>query len=186
MNNVKRAALVALFCGLGGIILHSQTDLRFGFQLSPTFGWMNTNENYINRSDGPNLGLKLAVLGERYFRENYAVTFGIGFAFNMGGTLLYEYPGKYWTRSDLGTGLDTLSGKPKLKYSVNYLEIPLGLKMRTREFGYFRFFGEPMVVLGFKNQSTGRIKSVTDAEDINIKKEVNGLNLSWGLGGGAE
>ena len=50
-------------------------DVRFGFQMSPTFSWMNANVTTINTS-GTNLGLKLGMMGEYYFRENYAVTGG--------------------------------------------------------------------------------------------------------------
>ena len=62
----------------------SAQEFRFGFQLSPTFTWLNTDDNSIN-GNGTNLGLKLAMMGEKYFggSENYAFKFGIGFAFNQ-------------------------------------------------------------------------------------------------------
>ncbi len=163
-------------------------DIRFGLQLSPVIGWMNSNENKV-LSSGSNLGLKLGIMGEYYFRENYAITSGIGFAFNHGGTLQHEYGGSYWTNSDLGPALDTLPNNVKLKYGIQYVEIPIGLKLRTREFGYLRYFVEPAITLGFKSQANGKITGLNvgnDAEDINIRKEVNLLNLSWGIGGGVE
>ena len=43
--------------------LAQEGDLRFGFQLSPSFSWMNTNDTRINRS-GTNLGMKLGMLAE--------------------------------------------------------------------------------------------------------------------------
>ena len=129
------------------------------------------------------------MIGEYYFRENYAFTGGLGFAFNSGGTLLHETGGSYWTRSDLGPQLDTLPNNVKLKYNLQYLEIPVGLKMRTREFGYLRYFLEPGVTIGFKTQARGEITGSGiggDQDQLNIRSEVNGLNLSVGIGGGVE
>ncbi len=164
-------------------------NVRFGFQLSPAFSWMSTNTNNVN-SSGTNLGLKLGMIGEYYFQENYAVTSGIGFFFNTGGTLLHERRGDFWVNSELpescraATKSETMT---KLKYNLQYVEIPLGLKMRTREFGYIRYFIEPHVGLGFRTQATGDITSQgEDCQDINIRSDVNLLNLFWGINAGIE
>ncbi len=182
----KIVALIAFILILG--TAGYAQELRFGFQLSPVFSWTSTNTNSVN-SSGTNLGLKLGMLGEYYFQENYAISSGIGFAFNHGGTLQHENGGSYWVNSDLAASLAELPDGVKLKYGIQYVEIPIGLKMRTREFGYLRYFIEPNMALGFRTQATGSIKGLGvggDAEKINIRKEVNLLNFSWGLGGGVE
>lgn len=171
------------------LTISAQDDIRFGFQLSPSFSWMSTNNNKINPS-GTNLGLKLGMIGEYLIGENYAFSTGLGFAFNSGGTLLHDYGGQYWKKSDLPSTLDTLSNGSKLKYGVQYLEIPIGLKMRTNEFGYIRYFLEPGISIGIKTQARGVIndpsQSGENEEKFNIAKEVNGIYLSWGVGGGIE
>ena len=160
--------------------------------MSPSFSWMNTDVNHITNS-GTNLGLKLGMLGEYYFRDNYAFVSGVGFHFNAGGTLLYENEGFYWRDTDLPSSIlnDSLAfnAGTKFKYGVQYLEIPLGLKMRTREFGYIRYFFQPDITLGFETQARGSIEGIgvnDEGEKYNIRKEVNGISLSWGLGGGIE
>ncbi len=166
----------------------SQEDVRFGFQASPVLSWMNTDNNRINGS-GQNLGLKLGMLGEFYFRDNYAVSSGIGFWFNAGGRLLHEYPGIYWDPAILPPGVDTMPGMVKLRYGIQFVEIPIGLKMRTKEFGYNRFYVEPALTLGFKTQARGTATGQglgEEVEKINIRKEVNPFNLSWGIGAGLE
>ncbi len=184
----KIVALTAFFAALT-LILPAQEDIRFGFQLSPTFSWMNTSSNRINPS-GTNLGLKMGMIGEFYFRENYAFVSGIGFGFNHGGTLQHEIGGTYWTKTELPT--DTLGGQSsgvKLKYGIQYVEIPLALKMRTREFGYLRYFLQPAITMGFKTQAQGKVigePNVDSEEKFNIRREVNAINLSWGLDGGIE
>lgn len=167
-------------------------NLRFGIQFSPSFSWISTNTNRINPS-GTNLGMKLGMIAEYNFGSDnrYAFSTGLGFAFNSGGTLLHEFGGSYWNRADLGPSLDTLPNGTKLKYGIQYLEIPAGLKMKfqpatSRDIS---FFVEPGIVIGFKTQARGEITAsgvpVQD-EKINIRREVNGINLSWGIGAGLE
>lgn len=192
----KIVVLFAFF--LSAFTLVAQVEpLRFGFQLSPAFSWMTANTNRIN-SSGTNLGIKIGMVGEFYFAENYAFTSGVGFSFNHGGTLQHERAGCYWNNSDLGLSRSfydstamcyKLPEGVKLKYNIQYLEIPFGLKMSTRDFGYVSYFLEPMLTLGIKTQATGTIEGRgigNDAEKINIKREVNAINLSYGLNAGIE
>jgi hypothetical protein len=163
-------------------------ELRFGFQLSPSFSWMRTNDVRINHS-GTNVGMKLGMLTDYYFRENYAFSTGIGFAFNHGGTLLFDYGGNYWTRSNLGPALDSLPNGVKLRYNLQFVEIPLMVKMRTNGSGNTRYFLEPGLTLGFRTQARGSVTGVgvgEEAQKLDIRREVNGLNLAWGITGGAE
>ncbi|MEL7119323.1 MAG: porin family protein [Bacteroidota bacterium] len=187
---MKKIVLTALFGLTISFCVAQFSDVRFGMQLSPTFSWMSANTNRINGS-GSNLGLKLGMLGEFYFQENYALSTGIGFGFNQGGTLQYEWSGFYWDEPyrELTTDTTALPSGTKLKSSIQFLEIPIGLKMRTREFGYFRYYLEPAITIGIKTQARGTVtgRNVgSDFEDINIGSEINPLNLSWGLGAGVE
>ncbi len=166
----------------------AQEAVRFGFQLSPTFGWMSTDDNTIN-TNGTNVGLKLGLVGEFYFQENYAVTTGLGFYFNAGGTLAHEREGEYWRNSEISQECQDffMQNGPNLKYSVQYVEIPVGLKLRTREFGYIRYFFEPNMGLGFRTQAKGDVRNAGDeCNDLNIRSDVGLLNVFWGINGGIE
>ncbi len=159
-----------------------------GFQISPMFSTMSTDDRTINRN-GTNLGLKLGMRGEFYFRENYAFIVGLGFSFNTGGTLRHEQFSDTWQNSDLPAGvIRPFPAGTELKYSLQYVEIPFGLKFKTKEFGYFRYYAEmPVFTLGFRSQARGAITFTNVNQDkIDIKKEVLPLAFSWGLGGGIE
>lgn len=171
-------------------------DVHFGVQASPSFSWMNTSSSKINGS-GSATGLKLGLIVENRFSQAYAFSTGIGFHFNAGGRLLVDVPNKMWTDS-----YDEFEVKPnvkadsalfpagsKFKYNVTYVEIPLALKLRTPESGsHIRYFAEPGLTLGFKSGTKGSILAAgnLDQNNINIAKEVNFFNLSWGIGGGGE
>ncbi|OAV43850.1 porin family protein [Lewinella sp. 4G2] len=172
-----------------------QGDIKFGFQASPTFSWMSSDNNLIN-SDGTNLGLKLGIIGEYYFTDQYSFHTGLGFHFNAGGTLRYD---DEFTRVDIWRealdevlpvgGVRDFDGGNSYKYSLQYLEVPVGLTLRTREFGYIRYFVRPSLHLGVLTQSRGEISGYTglgEDERFNISTEVNSVNLGWSIGGGIE
>lgn len=169
-------------------------EFRFGFQVSPTFSWIASDDNTIN-GNGSNLGLRLGMMGEKFIGggDTYALLFGIGFAFNQGGTLKHDTGGNFWTKSDLSDASLNMGDNPlpdgvNLKYGIQYVEIPFGLKMRTQEFGYIRYYAEiPVFTLGIKTRAQGDISGTNvSAENENIGEDVNLLNFSWGIGGGIE
>lgn len=190
---MKKFLSIILMVAFGASISFAQQgDFRFGFQVSPTFSWMTTNQTYIN-PNGNIPGIKLGAIGEYYFRNEYAFFGGLGFGFNTGGRLRHDFSGTYWDETEKGIGIDTLSAGVNLKYNLQYVEIPFGLKMKTKEFGYLRYFAEiPRFTLGFESQARGTISDNNQAgkestiEDLNIASEINGLILSWGFGGGVE
>lgn len=189
---MKKIALLLFFSSFLLGEAEAQKKLRFGFQASPSWSWLRTNDRKIEGVNS-NWGIKLGALGEYYFTDNYAFTTGIGFGFNQGGTLQNGYSRwKPWDASDLSEiPSDTFSIETKLHYRVTYVEIPFGLKMRggSNEDSRIKFYAElPMFTLGFVTKGIGDIRGTNDQnlEDIDIREEVRGLSLSWGLGGGIE
>jgi hypothetical protein len=168
----------------------SQGDFRFGFQFSPTITWLNaTDDNRINGNGVAFGGPKLGMVGEKYFRENYAITFGLGFAFNQGGKLKHDFGGDLWKNSSLSNSIyHELPDGVNLRYSLQYVEIPFGLKMKTQEFGYIRYYAElPIFTLGILTQAQGAVDGTDmDTEKENIREDVNLFGFSWGLGAGIE
>jgi hypothetical protein len=194
MKKIVFACTFFLFLLAGKVV--AQKSFRFGFQTSPTISWLRTDDKKLE-SAGTNLGFRLGAVGEYYFAENYAITVGLGFGFNQGGTLQNGYQsGNFWPNATLVAPLQSLPNQAKLHYRINFVEIPIGLKMRTGSDGdKIRYYAEiPTINLSFLSKASGDIKGDNDlptgqqdeANDINIKKEVNKIALAWGLGGGIE
>lgn len=190
---MKKIVFITLALSLGlNFKAFSQNEIRFGFQISPNLTWLSTNDNTINR-EGLNVGLRLGVLGEYYFTERYAITGGLGFAFGQGGSLIHEMGGNFFSESDLSNpnlnaGPMPLPNGVELDYQIQYIEIPFGLKLRTDEIGYVRYFAEiPVFTLSIRTQSRGAIMGDNiNEEDLDINQDVNPINFSWGLGAGIE
>ena len=83
-----------------------------------------------------------------------------------------------------------LSAGVNLKYNIQYVEIPVLLKLRTKEFGYIRYYIEPGIQIGIKTQARGQVEddklSIDPDEKFDIRREVAPLNMFWGIGGGIE
>ena len=185
---MKKFIVPTLFLCFCFMQTSAQSDFRFGFQTSPTFSWMSTNDNSIN-GNGTNLGLKLGLMGEKYFQENYGFTFGINFGFNQGGTLKYQGSGNIWPDVELRQTFYDLPENTELKFSLQYLEIPFAFRMRTQEFGYFRYHLDiPSFTLGVLTRAKGDISTPDGdtTEDEDIRKAVNLLSFGLGLAGGVE
>lgn len=167
--------------------------MRIGFQTSPILSWISNNDKMIV-SNGGNLGLKLGTTADIYFKDNYSFTLGINLAFHEGGEFIYEKGGSYLPKSDLSEPLILQTGdKPmpdgtKIQYNIQYVEFPVGLKIRSKEIGYIRYFVEaPVFTFAFLTRGRGDIES--DAykyEKENIYKDLNVFNVFWGLGAGME
>lgn len=190
----KSILLLTFFCCLAGGAFAQETGFRFGFQASPTWSWLSSSDKELEGA-GANWGLKIGMLGEAYFAPNYAITSGIGFGFNQGGTLQTGYQkGVYFPGSSPDfsvAGLDTLPADAKLHYRLRYVEIPLSLRIRggSGEDARLQYFAElPIFTLGFRSKALLDIRGTNtqNIEDENIQEDVNALSLSWGLGGGLE
>lgn len=186
---MKKIVFLAAFFTFLCSALIGQSDFRFGIQFSPTITWLSSDDKFVNANGTAFGGPKLGMVGEKYFRENYAITFGLGFAFNQGGVLKHDFGGNLWPEAaETETFLQTMPDGINLRYSLQYVEIPFGLKMKTQEFGYIRYFAElPIFTLGILTQAQGAIEGTTmDTDKVDIKKDVNRVAFSWGIGGGLE
>ena len=167
---------------MGILSTYGQSELELGFQLSPTISWMTTNDNTITGA-GSNVGLKIGLMGEYYFQEDYAITSGFGLIINQGGTLNHSIGGNLFPTSEFrDSSLYNIdAGDVTRKFQM--VEIPIGIKLRTNQFGYLRYYGEIPFLLHIKTQARGNFAGTTRE---NITPDTGLLNFSWGIGGGAE
>lgn len=164
-------------------VVNLQNDsrwFRMGLHFSPNISWLglNTAKYY---EDGARVGFAYGISTEFFIAKNYLFSTGFNIN-NIGGNLKYE--GVYDN-----AGIDT-SSSVKQYIKINYVNIPLTLKLRTNEIGYMTYYGNFGFVLGF------RYNSKTDYEyvdlnsikktDIDNTSNISFLNMDLVIGGGAE
>ncbi|MCA0333677.1 MAG: PorT family protein [Bacteroidetes bacterium] len=193
MNSKLILSFIIIVCLFPLVTFSQSTDnLRFGAQVSPTISWISSDHAKV-LGGGPDLGLKVGAIGEFGFAENYFFTVGLGFGLAQAGKIQFAEGGDVLPNSLLSTEVPeairhNFPVDTKVDYRLNYLEIPIGLKLRTREYGYTRYFAEiPIITLSAVTSAKGNIDAANlDVNKENIRKDVKALNAQWGLGGGME
>jgi len=188
---MKKIALLFVFSCFVASLSAQDGGFQFGFHVSPTFSWLgnNADKNAIE-TDGTSFAFKLGADGEYYFRENYALKFGLAMSFNQGGGLQFNTidgtPDPINLFADSQPEIFT-TGNTTAKFNYQYIELPIGLKLRTNEMGFMRYFMEvPVITFGINVAARGEIDGSTEDGDFKISKDTGFLQMSWGLGGGAE
>jgi len=173
---VSAAALLVLTSGLASAQEESSTvnidskKLRFGVFVAPTMSWMRPTTDktddgeYAPENQGSKIGFTYGLMAEYNFADNYA--FVTGLQVNMGGGKISS---KY-------IGAERPSGvvSAEYNYRLNYLEIPVGLKLRTDPISGFRFFGQLGLTTGFNIAK--KASYTVSYEENNVLRTATGNN----------
>lgn len=148
----------------------SGQDRKFqlGVVGSSQISYINTNQ--ANADGGSALTLGFGALAEYNFTDRYAFTSGFEFV-RRGGSIDFN---------------DTIAD-----YRANFIQLPVQIKMRTRQFGYNTYFAELGLALGIE---TGEDVSWDPARFFDDKSLVSffdatfriGMGWEYDLGGGTK
>jgi len=180
------SSVIAFFLVLN---LFSQIDpeagrnvgFRFGMQLTPTVSWFSSDEIDVVDPDGSILGYSFGVVGDWFFKENYALASGV-FLNSMGGKLNYIDPSisidvKNYDGND-GSSIGEVTLRP------TYLEVPIGFKFLTKDFWRVKFVGQAgynqFILLNAK------IRQDSDLDKKDVKDEFTALMSAYHFGFGVE
>jgi hypothetical protein len=149
--------LIALF--ILSLNVHAQKKkYSFGFEVAPNISWGVSNTKKVE-NNGATTGIKYGIKGDSFFGKNYAITSGI----MISHTSLDLH---YNDTIDLVTIDDTYDIEDSdVRYNIQYVEIPLGMKFQSNEIGYFRVLIEGGFLGGV------RIKSKVSSDEPEIDKE---------------
>ena len=113
--------------------------IRFGAFVAPNISWMHPTANksddgqYNVTSDGSKVGFTYGLMAEYFFAPNYGIVTGIDIN-STGGKII-------------ATAVDQTPSANKVSlanfdYRLQFIEIPIALKLKTDDFSGFRFFGQ--------------------------------------------
>ena len=153
-------------------------NLKLGVCLNPHFDWFNENAKSM-RSDGSRTGISGGLVVENYFSKNYAFTTGIQLG-SYGGNMKYD------STITIHTDEENVLVSPgtKITYKLQYITVPIGLKLKTNQIGFFSYYAS----LGFTPQVNIKAKAEATSvlDNAAIGKEIGLFNLSYYFGGGLE
>lgn len=168
----------ALFFICSSTFLFAQTGDTFrGFKLGiashPTFGYLKVVDNDGTvKSDGMRAGFSYGLLGDFAFADNYTFSTGLSITTVNGQTVTTVVP-EYQTI-----------------YKLQYLEIPIKLKLFTNQQNNMRFYGEVGLGNGFNIGAKSDVKYTNNVlpliANANISSDIYTYRGSVIIGAGTE
>jgi hypothetical protein len=160
-------------------IIHAQQRIGFGIHADPSVNWFSTDISQV-RYNGARAGFNFGLTYNKYFAPNYSFSTGISLM-RTGGRLVSS---DTTTMEFSNSRLKVLPGNP-VEYKIQYLVIPIGLKLQTNQIGYLTFFSD----LGLDPKIA--ISRKADIPSLNISgenanNEINLFNLSYHITAGIE
>ncbi|MEI8204779.1 MAG: outer membrane beta-barrel protein [Bacteroidota bacterium] len=154
----------------------------FGLHVAPSIDWMKPNAQDYS-SDGTIIGFTWGAFGELNFTDNYSLVSAIDFR-STGGKLSYPDQESYNGTDFIGTMNRT--------YHIKYIEVPIALKMSTKDIGKFCIWGKfgigSAFIIGAKSDDsfTATNGNVTNTNNKDITSYISTFKESLIIGLGTE
>ena len=179
LTSVVNKIILILLLVLGSATLSAQQRIGFGIHADPSVNWFSTDISQV-RYNGARAGFNFGLTYNKYFAPNYSFSTGISLM-RTGGRLVSS---DTTTMEFSNSRLKVLPGNP-VEYKIQYLVIPIGLKLQTNQIGYLTFFSD----LGLDPKIA--ISRKADIPSLNISgenanNEINLFNLSYHITAGIE
>jgi hypothetical protein len=148
---------------------------RLGLTAYPTIGWVKPE---VGKSNGISLGFAYGLLADFNFAENYSFATGL---------TISTINGKNTQIVSTGTGPVTQTPY-EFKYKLQYIEVPLTLKLKTARMGDVRWYGQ----FGLSNDFNISAKQDADvsgknvSQDEKISDHIKFYRAGLIIGGGGE
>jgi hypothetical protein len=176
--NKKQVILFVTITLITGSTVVAQ-DYRYGLYVSPAISWFRTDVDDVSNK-GARAGFFFSISAERHLTDNWHFTSGL--AYTTASARLVNTKSSFFRFPD---HTSTVAPGDPVIYRLQYISMPVGIKIKTSEKGYLTYFAEfgldPKVVIN------GR----ADIPSINIKgeramTEIRRFNAGYHLNAGAE
>ncbi len=129
----------------------SDNGFHFGLKASPSLAWLKTDNTNIS-SNGSKLGFTYGLITEFNFADHYAFATGLDVSYRGG---------KFKSQNTIKSlaGNDSLSRFDESTYNLQYIEIPITLKLKTNEIGYLTYYLQAGIAPGLNIRARANTKT---------------------------
>lgn len=177
---MKKTLATLLLLSLATIsFAQNVSQVRLGFTAHPTFGFLNIENG---KDSGLSTGFSYGLMSDFEFAENYSFTTGLTITtINGKGAMLNYLP--YYAASG-----STNSAAYDVKFKMQYIEIPLSIKLKTDENNDMKWYGQFGLTTDFRIGAKQDVKSgnTTLADDVKATDQTKFLRAGMIIGGGLE
>lgn len=185
INMKKVAALLFLTVYVStAIFAEDPTDKKFHFGLKATPGlyWVKTDDETVT-SNGLKFGFGYGLITEFRLAENYGFATGIE---------LTGVGSKYTQIATVTTGTVSTNINDEQDIKLQYIQIPFTLKMKTKQIGSMKYFGQFGLGAAVNLKATSDYKITVgtatplEKNDAEVTDYINPIRLALIVGGGIE
>jgi hypothetical protein len=145
-----------------------EQKFHFGLKVLPSMAWIKPDVDVLERN-GSRIGFGYGVQTEIRFQDNYSFATGLQIQYRGGSLNL---------KDSIPAGLNQ-----EFDVKLQYVELPLTLKMLTNPFGKIRVYGQFGVSPGYLIRAKG---SVSNQGDDDFMDYANAFNMNMIIGSGIE
>tara|TARA_R110002096_G_scaffold352864_15_gene546131 strand:+ start:12659 stop:13396 length:738 start_codon:yes stop_codon:yes gene_type:complete len=184
-----KKTLVLILISLLSVPGFSQTEdepgFQLGFQFSPSIGWFKPDSEGLER-DGMRVGFNFGLTADFNISKNYAFSTGLGLI-NTGGKINFQ------DVKPIGSAGVLTGGRTTADIQLNYIHVPITLKLKTNQIGYMTYFARIGFGLGVNYRAEADeefkypgVSETISGSELDYKDEINLLRTSLIIGLGAE
>jgi hypothetical protein len=166
--------LIIILLSLPGKIFAQK--ISFGVFADPAVSWFSSDNVSTTWNKGARAGFNFGLTFDKYFTENYAFSTGLSLQ-STGGRLI--------SGDTINFSQILLPGKAAV-YKIQYLSIPIGLKLKTNQIGYVTFFTDlgfdPKFLVGGKVD----LETTPQIKGEGAMNSLNTFNISYHIMAGIE
>lgn len=194
-KRMTRRLSIACITVLIPVLLSAQDsgDIRFGLKFAPNLSWVNPDMQDVDQN-GSQFGYTFGLIADIPISSgNYAFVTGLQLS-NIGGSISYTEGYSVTDPSDT-TISQSRTVDLSNDYKLQYLSIPLTMKLKTNEIGYITYFGHVGLDLGFNIRSKADVETYTadwtrvtveKVEEEDVLDEIKFFRTALVIGAGVE
>jgi hypothetical protein len=176
---------VIILLSLVGNAQSSDPDrISIGLHFDPVISWFGADIRQVD-NEGARPGFNFGLTFNKYFSYNYAFSAGLNII-SAGGRLIHT---DTTILEFANLTPEILPGNPVV-YKIQYISIPVGLKLQTNQIGYVTFFSDlgidPKAVIGGKidipSVDISGEKATTELKTICMSYHIT-AGIEYSLGG---
>lgn len=177
----KRAVILFILLGVVQVFQAQESKYKFTVFANPCINWYASDVK-STKTGGATFGYDVGLNMDKYFAENYAFSTGISIA-SLNGSASHNYAYSFSTKDD--TVAMNIPANTNVKYNLQYLVVPFGLKFKSHEIGYTTIYAH-LGLTTYMNinahATSGDSRGLLD--NSNISNEINFFNLGYHIGAG--
>ncbi|HNW51854.1 MAG TPA: outer membrane beta-barrel protein [Prolixibacteraceae bacterium] len=174
---MKRTILILVLLSVS--ILSRGQFIKLGFQASPHLSWMKSSDVNISNQQS-RAGIKYGLEADLFLLKVPRYSLNTGLYISN-----HSFKARYNVTDPLSMGNTTLTSPVSVQYKLNYIEIPLDIKLRSDQFYRMTYFGQ-FGITNLINISASAISTDGKLNSANVSESIGLYNMGMLMGGGVE